>query len=230
MTKWESDVVTALADRAAQVPEAAAERVRLGVLRQLPDGLPSRSRRMPIIGIAAAAAAIGVGAAIVVPLVTSGGASPAEAVRPATGRPATTAHAATGPTIQLAGLQLKLPAGFQVANSDCLPASAVAIPIESSSVSAVTPQGGCLGGFLVPDVPVPQGADTVNVTGHRAWLSRDGQHDTVSLFVKIPVIGGDHLVELTAKGISADTLVTIARTMMPTPPPATLSPCADPCG
>jgi hypothetical protein len=111
-----------------------------------------------------------------------------------------------------------------------VPVSAPAVPIESSSMSAVTPQGGCLAGFLVPDTPVPQGADTVNVTGHQAWLSRDEQQNTVSLFVEIPVAAGNHLVELTGKGIPADTLVSIARTMMPTPPPATSSPCADPCG
>jgi hypothetical protein len=212
------------------VPEAAAERVRQGVRQQLAVELSRRSRRMPIIGIAAAVAAIGVGAAIVVPLVTSGGAGSAEAVEPATKAPAATQPMATGPTIQLAGLQMRLPPGFQVADTGCLPAGAPAIPIESSSISAVTPQGGCLTGFLVPDVPVPQGADTVNVTGHQAWLSKDGQHGTVSLFVEMPVAGGDHLVELTAKGIPADTLVAIARTMMPTPPPATSSPCADPCG
>jgi hypothetical protein len=224
MSRQHNDIAQALADRANQVPEAAAERVRQRVRQQL-DREARRSRRMPIVGIAAAVVVgIGVGAGFLLPAVTGGSvAGPAGTAQRDT-------PAGTGPTIQLDSLQLSLPAGYRLSGNECLPATtAPVVPIRSSSTSALAPTGGCLTAELVPDNAIPPSTPTVSVSGHPGWLTTGTNGNTTNLLVEFPTAGGKHVLALIAEDIPADVLVTIARNALP-PSPATTSPCAGPCG
>lgn len=142
--------------------------------------------------------------------------TPSQASRP----PAT--RSIPGQTLRLASYTFQLPAGYTSVASDCtaLPTSlGPTIPVDlgagSPTAAAASADGGCIEAVLVgQQAPMPSGAEAVEVGPYSGFVLTSPSSG-VDLYVEIPAFRGHHDLVLAAEGLTADQVVSIAKSGLP---------------
>ena len=211
----------------AEVSERAMQTLRTAMEMSKPlDALPidaaarfrqvCRPRRLSAAVFGCAAVLIAVG----VLSLTQGGGSSGPTSTQASPPPPT--RPITGQTMRLASYAFQLPAGFSTAASACLalpaglgptiPARPGAGPLGATAASA---DGGCIEAVLVGrDARVPTGAEAVKLGPYTGFVSMSTP-PSVDLYVAIPASRGHHGLVLAAEGLTANQLVAIAKSGLP---------------
>ena len=206
MTDDQEDVRAAL--------HALAETAQLH--RPSADALLRRHRHRTLRRRSAAAASVSaLGVAAGVTIATAGDDPASRDTRSAHGHPDVRSTELDGQTIRLAGHTMRLPSGWTArGTAGCFDPDAN--PGDSGSAlsgiaTAASAAGGCLEAFLVGPAFVPPGLTPVRVGSAEGFDATKGSK--VQLYIKQPFPSRTpYYLLLTATGISADELVTIAAT------------------
>jgi hypothetical protein len=219
-----------LADTESLVGAKEEDRILERILSSGRAAPVPHSRRRAMLALAAAGIA-----ATAVALAATGG---FDRAHPSVAKSAVRPHAAlTGQMIALAGYHFRTPAGYT--SSDSCPEPATSRPGSPSTVinsmkAAASAAGGCLQVALIagasavpPGVQTSPGAQAVAVGAYSGVVA--SRTSGVVLYVKIPAADGDHYLVLVGQGLTADQLIAIAESGLPTSVPPTQT-CTTNCG
>jgi hypothetical protein len=146
--------------------------------------------------------------------------------------------ALNGARIQLAGYHFRTPAGFKASKSSCIsaPVADKPRPTIDGFAAAASADGGCVQavGFVAADWlqahgQMPDAADLVDVGDHHGYfVSSQASGGKMTLYVNLPNADGQRVVYLVlvSRGLSADQLIAVAESGLPTLPPAGPTPTA----
>lgn len=213
---------------AVEAPIDAGEEDRILARILASDRVPQRRRPkapMLLVGIAVLAAAVAVATVELV-----------HQTNPPAPRASGGRHLAlTGPRIKLAGYHFRTPAGYTASTNTCQfsmpPAQqpGTPVPVLHSFSDAASADGGCLEALLIGGgSPVPADATAVAVGSYDGFVASRGSQE--SLFVAIPAATGDHYLVLLAQGLTADQLIAIAETGLPSGAALPTTTCSADCG
>jgi hypothetical protein len=211
--------------QAAMATATSAEPAQIDVSRHLRNRSGRSRRYLAGVAGAAAAALVVVGAFAVM---GGGDSHPTSGTHPAATVPV------AGTTIRLAGYSFQLPAGYQTVGSNCgaLPPGLTTIPVvgENSFAAAASTSGGCIEALLAAGdaATVPAGAQSVQVGPYQGFVTLGAATDVV-LYVEIPAAEGHHDLVLVANGLTANQVVAIAESGLPSSIGPT-TPCTTGCG
>jgi hypothetical protein len=203
--RFEADLREALSRHADLVPADAV--VRLGRTHYRPR---TRSR-VATAGMVVSALVAGVAACGI----TFG------ALHHAPGSPANRSQRPTGPTVQLAGYTIALPAGSHILAAATPPGACAPSPpptpgvpetVQEAGGQFVAVDGGCLVIDLGP-TDVPSGANAVGVGTYNGYIVDDGP-DTITLYVEV-FTEHDLIFQATGTGMSESQLIAMAVASIP---------------
>lgn len=121
--------------------------------------------------------------------------------------------ALTGPRIELAGYHFRTPAGFKDSNTPC---TGGATDRFSAAASA---DGGCVEAFFMLNTgkyTIAPDAQPIQVAGRQGFLVTGS--DSLTLYAPLPQLGDySQYLMLVGKGLTADQLVAIAESGLPSP-------------
>ncbi len=208
----EGSLRQALAQRAAEIPVQAGDR-----LRQLDYRPRSRPRLAGVLaaGVVVAALAAG-GSAYLSGAGQSRPHSPGGSVAP----PA-------GATISLAGYTFKLPAGFRATDQKCPPPSggtAGSAPAAGGTrfAAGAAAHGGCVEVLMTSPAPQPSG-DPVQVGPYQGYVVSVAASRQVTLQVEVPAVPGDQQAQgsrdlvVSARNLSQNQVIEIAARALAVP-------------
>ncbi|HLX33330.1 MAG TPA: hypothetical protein VKR79_11290 [Gaiellaceae bacterium] len=190
------------------VDEAEEHRILTRILAA--DRVPGTVHRRRRAALVLVGVAVLVAAATVASLETGTGSAPSTR---------TTGHhkvALSGRTIQLAGYNFRLPAGYS--SGACEP-PATQTPGSPNTVihsmqSAASADGGCIGvAILARSWTPPSNAQNVSVGSYDGFFVPGSP--TEGLFVEIPVSQGDQYLVVSAEGLNEAQLIAIAESGLP---------------
>jgi hypothetical protein len=235
----ETDLWEALARCAADVPDHVGQRLRQR------DYHPRGPRRKLISGLAAAAVVIvGTGTALITGRASNGVHQPQQYASSST----SATVPLTGGTIRLADATISLPAGFQPVDIACSPIPSGLGPSiqffdSPPFAAAASSDGGCFEALLASHASIPSDTDSVNVGQYQGSVITDESTGVTTLYVTVPAdhffanpetVNGEPIstidVVLTAKGLSADEVESIAEAGIPTAAIPSGPPCTGNCG